>query len=151
MSTGQSGSEPFWLTGPEHLLLSPVVPRLLVRLMLIWSKMPASDRLLCSPGLRTVTRGKGDLHTDFPHAAMKTKIQREENEHLSILRDILDLACGSTDVGGDGFCGWFTGEPWHRGHLWESALLAHGPHSYADGVCGRQMNVTLPPFRGQAC
>lgn len=45
--------------------------------------MPASDRLLCSPGLRTVTREKGDLHTDAPYAALRTKTQKEENEHLA--------------------------------------------------------------------
>lgn len=112
--------------------------------------MPASDRLLCSPGLRTVTRGKGDLHTDFPYAATRTKIQKEENEHL-YSGAFYNLECSSKDERGNSFYGWLKGEPWLKGWFWESTqhkwLLAHGSHYYTDGVCGWHINVTFTSFQ----
>ena len=115
--------------------------------------MPASDRRLCSPGLRTVTRGKGDLHTDFPYAATRTKIQKEENERL-YSGAFYHLECSSRDKGGKGSYGWLAGEPLLKDWLWESTqhqwLLAHGSHNDTDGVCGRHTNVAFASFQRSA-
>lgn len=120
--------------------------------MLSRSKMPVSDRHPCSPGLRTVTRGEGDLRTDFPHAAMRTKIQKKENECL-YSGVFYNLERSSKDERGNGFYGWLAGEPWLKGWFWESMqrkwLLAHGSHYDTDGVCGWHMNVTRGQVRAE--
>jgi hypothetical protein len=129
---------------------SPAVPRLPVRMMPSWSKMPASDWRLCSPGLRTVTRGKGDLHTDLPYTATGTKIQKEENESL-YSGAFYNLECSNKDERGNSLYGCLTGEPWPKGWFWESTqrkwLLAHGSHYDTDGVCGWYMNVAFACFQ----